>query len=111
MALRRKFGYGPPDLLCSLVSVSNDLALFSQPYIEPYDRPSIRRRDPNRRIGSIGYENAHFCDLPWLSQVLEQLVNCPTRLRITRSHFVEPYPLIGPCWILHGIDNTASDST
>lgn len=94
-ALRRKFGYGQPDLPRALASASNDLALFSQTYIEPYDRPGISRRDPDRRIGSITYGNAHYYDLPWPTQILEQLENCQVRLRVTLSYFVEPYPLKG----------------
>jgi len=94
-ALRRKFGYGLPDLPSALASASNDLALFSQTYIQPYDRPGISKRDPNQRVGGITYGNAHYYHLPWPVQVLEQLENCPIRLRITLSYFVEPYPLKG----------------
>lgn len=94
-ALRRKFGYGQPNLPRALASASNDLALFSQAYIQPYDRPGISRRDPNQRIGSITYGNAHYYDLPWPTRVLEQLENCPVKLRVTLSYFVEPYPLKG----------------
>lgn len=93
--LRRKFGYGKPDLPRALASASNDLALFSQAYIQPFDRPGISRRDPNQRVGGITYGNAHYYDLPWPTQVLEQLENCQVKLRITLSYFVEPYPLNG----------------
>ncbi|MER3355574.1 MAG: S8 family peptidase [Hoeflea sp. D1-CHI-28] len=94
-ALRRKFGYGQPDLPRALASASNDLALFSQTYIQPFDRPGISRRDPNQRVGGITYGNAHYYDLPWPMQVLEQLENCPVKLRVTLSYFIEPYPLKG----------------
>jgi hypothetical protein len=94
-ALRRKFGYGQPDLPRALASASDNLALFSQAYIQPYDRPGISRRDPNKRVGGITYGNAHYYDLPWPTQVLEQLENCSVKLRITLSYFVEPYPLKG----------------
>ena len=94
-ALRRKFGYGQPDLPRALASASNDLALFSQAYIQPYDRPSISRLDPSQRVGGITYGSAHYYDLPWPIHVLEQLENCPVKLRITLSYFVEPYPLKG----------------
>lgn len=94
-ALRRKFGYGQPDLPRALASASNDLALVSQAYIQPYDRPGISRRDPNQRVGGITYGNAHYYDLPWPTQVLEQLENCPVKLKVTLSYFVEPYPLKG----------------
>lgn len=94
-ALRRKFGYGQPDLPRALASATNDLALFSQAYIQPFDKPGISRRDPTQRVGGITYGNAHYYDLPWPTQVLEQLENCPVRLRITLSYFIEPYPLKG----------------
>lgn len=94
-ALRRKFGYGQPDLSRALASASIDLALLSQAHIQPFDRPGISRRDPNKRVGSITYGNAHYYDLPWPIQVLEQLENCPVRLKVTLSYFVEPYPLKG----------------
>lgn len=94
-ALRRKFGYGQPDLPRALASASNDLALLSQAYIQPYDRPGISKRDPNQRIGGITYGSAHYYDLPWPTRVLEQLENCPVKLKITLSYFVEPYPLKG----------------
>jgi len=94
-ALRRKFGYGQPDLPRALASASNNFALFSQAYIQPYDRPGRSKRDPSQRVGGISYGNAHYYDLPWPTQVLEQLENCPIRLRITLSYFIEPYPLKG----------------
>lgn len=93
--LRRKFGYGMPDLPRALASASDDLALFAQAYIRPFDRPDVSRRDPDRRVGSVTFGQAHYYDLPWPTQVLEQLENCPVKLKITLSYFVEPYPLKG----------------
>lgn len=94
-ALRRKFGYGMPSLPRALASASNDLALFSQTYIQPYDRPGISTRDPNRRVGNITFGKAHYYDLPWPTRILEELENTPVRLKVTLSYFVEPYPLKG----------------
>lgn len=94
-ALRRKFGYGQPDLPRALASASNDLALLSQAYIQPFDRPNVSKRDPNQRVGGITYGKAHYYDLPWPVEVLERLENSPVKLRITLSYFVEPYPLKG----------------
>jgi len=94
-ALRRKFGYGMPDLPRALASASNDLALVAQADIQPFDRPQVSRRNPNRRVGSITFGDAHYYDLPWPTQVLEQLENCQVKLKITLSYFVEPYPLKG----------------
>ncbi|MCB1471174.1 MAG: S8 family peptidase [Rhizobiaceae bacterium] len=94
-ALRRKFGYGMPDLPRALASSSNDLALLAQAYIQPFDRPAVSRRDPDRRVGRITFGNAHYYDLPWPTRELEQLENCLVRLKVTLSYFVEPYPLKG----------------
>ena len=94
-ALRRRFGYGMPDLPRALASASDDLALVAQAYIQPYDRPQIGRRDPDRRVGSVTFGEAHYYNLPWPTQVLERLENCPVKLKVTLSYFVEPYPLKG----------------
>lgn len=93
--LRRKFGYGMPDLPRALASASNDLALLAQAYIQPFNRPDVNRRDPDRRTGRVTYGEAHYYDLPWPTQILEQLENCLVRLKVTLSYFVEPYPLKG----------------
>lgn len=94
-ALRRKFGYGMPDLPRALASASDDLALVAQADIQPFNRPSISRRDPDQRVGNVTFGNAHYYNLPWPTLVLEQLENCPVRLKVTLSYFVEPYPLKG----------------
>lgn len=92
-ALRRRFGYGLPDLPRALASASNDLALVAQADIQPYDRPGRTRR--NQPTGPIGYGKAHYYDLPWPTEVLEELENSPVKLKVTLSYFVEPYPLAG----------------
>lgn len=92
--LRRKFGYGMPDLPRAMASASDDLALVSQTHIQPYDRPKISQ-DRQRRIGPVTFGDAHYYDLPWPIEVLEQLGNCPISLKVTLSYFVEPYPLRG----------------
>lgn len=94
-AFRRKFGYGMPNLPRALASASDDLALVAQSYIQPFDRPEASRRNPDQRVGGVTFGKAHYYDLPWPTQTLEQLHNCPVRLKITLSYFVEPYPLKG----------------
>ncbi|SDY88385.1 Subtilase family protein [Citreimonas salinaria] len=94
-ALRRRFGYGMPSLQRALASASNDLALVSQAYIQPFDRPQAARRDPSQRVGEVTFGDAHYYDLPWPTEVLEQLENCQVQLKVTLSYFVEPYPLKG----------------
>lgn len=94
-ALRQRFGYGMPDLPRALASASTDLALVSQAYIQPFDRPEISRRDAMRRVGPVTFGSAHYYDLPWPTRTLETLENCPVELKVTLSYFVEPYPLKG----------------
>ena len=55
-ALRRKFGYGMPDLPRALASASDDLALVSQAYIQPPDRPEVGRRNPDQRVGDVTFD-------------------------------------------------------
>lgn len=93
--LRRRFGYGMPDLQRSLASASDDLALVAQAHIQPFDRPQVSVRDPARRVGRVTFGQAHYYDLPWPTRILEELGNCPVRLKVTLSYFVEPYPLKG----------------
>lgn len=93
-ALRRRFGYGVPDLNRALASASNDLAMVAQAHIQPYDRPN-RTKKGNRPTGPIGYGRAHYYDLPWPTEILQELENTPVKLKVTLSYFVEPYPLAG----------------
>lgn len=94
-ALRRRYGYGMPDLPRALASAATDLALVSQAYIQPFDRPGVSRRDKTSRIGPVTFGSAHYYDLPWPTRILETLENCPIKLKVTLSYFVEPYPLKG----------------
>ena len=110
-ALRRKFGYGMPDLPRALASALDDLALVSQAYIQPLPAPSwtsqsgpARRRRHFRRGALL-----RFAFRP--TQVLEELENCPVRLKVTLSYIVEPYPLEGPCSIRPAIAPSAFGST
>lgn len=92
--LRQKFGYGQPELARALASASNDFAVFSQAYIQPFDR-AISKRDQQKRVGDVKYGHAHYYDLPWPVEILQELGNSPVSLKITLSYFVEPYPLKG----------------
>jgi len=71
--LRRRFGYGVPDLPRALASASDDLALIAQSYIQPFDRPQIGVREPDQRVGPVTFGQAHYYDLPWPTDVLEEL--------------------------------------
>lgn len=80
--LRRRFGYGVPDIARAMHSASSDLALVSQAYIQPFKREGGRDK----------FGEAHYYDLPWPKEMLEELQNTTVRLRVALSYFVEPNP-------------------
>lgn len=80
--LRRKFGYGVPDIARALQSASSDLALVSQAYIQPFKREAGRDK----------FGEAHYYPLPWPKEMLEELENTTVRLKVALSYFVEPNP-------------------
>ena len=54
-----------------------------------------RTKHGDRPTGSIGYGRAHYYDLPWPTEILEELENTEVKLKVTFSYFVEPYPVAG----------------
>jgi hypothetical protein len=82
--LLRSFGYGVPDLDRARYSARNELTLIVEQEIQPY------RVDPADKKGKTNQMHLHR--LPWPSQLLEDLGDLETRLRVTLSYFVEPNP-------------------
>ena len=80
--LRRRFGYGAPDVARALQSAESDLAMVAQAYIQPFRKEN----------GQTGFGQAHYYALPWPQDTLEMLENTPVRLRVALSYFVEPNP-------------------
>ncbi|WP_158248051.1 S8 family peptidase [Paracoccus sp. SY] len=81
--LLHRFGFGKPDRERALASFHNAMTMIIQDEIQVY------RRGANNNI-VLGEMNWH--ELPWPSEVLEQLGADEVRLRVTLSYFVEPNP-------------------
>ncbi len=80
----RCFGYGVPDLERARYSARNELALILEREIQPF-----RVADD----GTRGTTNEmHLHQLPWPSDLLEQLGGLPVRLRVSLSYFIDPNP-------------------
>jgi hypothetical protein len=79
----RCFGYGVPDLERARYSARNELTLVLEREIQPF------------RIAEDGTgatNEMHLHQLPWPSDLLEQLGALPVRLRVSLSYFVDPNP-------------------
>lgn len=83
-ALLRCFGHGVPDLDRARFSARNELNLVVEREIQPF------RIDPADKKGKTN--EMHLHRLPWPSDLLEDLGELQTRLRVTLSYFVEPNP-------------------
>ena len=80
----RCFGYGVPDLGRARYSARNELTLILEREIQPF-----RVADD----GTRGTTNEmHLHQLPWPSDLLEQLGALQVRLRVSLSYFVDPNP-------------------
>jgi hypothetical protein len=82
--LLRCFGYGVPSLDRAMYSARNELTLVIEQEIQPF------RVDAGDHKGKTNHMHLHR--LPWPSDLLEQLSELSTRLRVTLSYFVEPNP-------------------
>lgn len=78
LRLARRYGFGVPNLERALRSANDALTLVVQEEIRPFERGAMREM--------------HLHELPWPSEVLAALGECPVQLRVTLSYFVEPNP-------------------
>lgn len=76
--LLRRYGYGVPDLERAIRSASNEVTLMIEDTICPFK---------DGKLAEI-----HFHELPWPRQVLSDLGELSTRVRVTLSYFIEPNP-------------------
>jgi hypothetical protein len=83
-SLMRCFGHGVPDLDRARYSARNELTLVVQREIQPF---RIDLADKKGKTNEM-----HLHRLPWPSDLLEDLGELETRLRVTLSYFVEPNP-------------------
>ena len=77
-ALVRRYGFGVPSISRALRSGNDALTIVSQCTIRPYVDGKTREM--------------HLHELPWPTEVLEELGEREVALRVTLSYFVEPNP-------------------
>lgn len=80
--LLRHCGYGVPSLERALYSAANSLTMIVQDEIQPYHKTD----------GDVKTRDMHLHDLPWPTELLEELGDLPVTLRVTLSYFIEPNP-------------------
>lgn len=80
--LLRHCGYGVPSLERAMYSAGNSLTMIVQDEIQPYHKAG----------GDVKSRDMHLHDLPWPTELLEELGDLPVTLRITLSYFIEPNP-------------------
>lgn len=79
MALQRRYGMGVPDLARATRSSADALILIAEDVIHPFD-------------GKGRMREMTLHDLPWPTDVLNDLGGVEVRLRVTLSYFVDPNP-------------------
>jgi hypothetical protein len=78
----RCYGYGVPDLNRALYSAENVATLLYEGEIQPF-----------QKVGSvIKSHEMHLHELPWPTQVLDDLGDTEVEMRVTLSYFIEPSP-------------------
>ena len=77
-SLVNRYGFGVPDVSRVLRSANDALTLVSESVIHPYSDGKTREM--------------HVHNLPWPSDVLQQMGEQEVRLRVTLSYLVEPNP-------------------
>jgi Subtilase family len=80
--LLRVCGYGLPNLERALYCAANSLTLVNEAEITPFKKDG----------SSYKTNEMHFYDLPWPTEILENLGEANVEMRITLSYFIEPAP-------------------
>ena len=83
LKLVRRCGFGVPNLDRALWSVANSLTMVVQESLHPFKREL--GKNPVTR-------DMHLHNLPWPSEVLEDLGDIEIEMRVTLSYFIEPNP-------------------
>jgi len=78
----RACGYGVPDLERAVYCASNSLTLIAESEIQPFEKVD----------GKYKTKDMHLYNLPWPTDVLENLAETEVEMRITLSYFIEPGP-------------------
>lgn len=84
ISLLRRYGMGVPSRDRAIRSASDALTLVVEGQIRPYERSGSAAAGRTREM--------KLHELPWPTQVLEDLGAEQVRLRVTLSYFVEPNP-------------------
>lgn len=82
LKLLRIYGYGIPNLQRAIESQSNYLTFISEQVIQPYEKKG----------GDIKTKDIHYYEFPWPKEILEDMGEAETTLKITLSYFIEPNP-------------------
>ena len=85
--LLRICGYGVPNLESALYCAANTLTLISEAELQPYDL-----REQTRGGRTRVTRDMHLYDLPWPTDILQDLGETLVRMRVTLSYFIEPGP-------------------
>lgn len=78
----RACGYGVPNLDKALYCASNSLTLIAEAEIQPFEK----------RDNKYSTKDMHLYQLPWPTEVLQELGEKEVEMRITLSYFIEPGP-------------------
>ena len=75
-------GYGVPNLAKAKYSLNNSLSMILERILTPFriDRSIVKTNE------------FHLFDLPWPTQVLQELLGTIVKFKITLSYFIEPNP-------------------
>lgn len=79
----RHCGYGVPSEERAFYSTENGLTYIAQEEIQPFIKEDNNAPKMNKM---------HFFELPWPSEILEQLAETNVTMRVTLSYFIEPAP-------------------
>jgi hypothetical protein len=75
-------GYGVPNLEKAKYSANNSLSLIAERTLQPFFKEG----------STIKTNEFHLFDLPWPTNVLQELSHHSVKFKITLSYFVEPNP-------------------
>ncbi|MDQ6986836.1 MAG: S8 family peptidase [Mariprofundaceae bacterium] len=75
-------GYGVPSLDRALHCASNSLTLIAEAELQPFEKQGSSYRT----------KDMHLYELPWPTEVLQELGATEVEMRVTLSYFIEPGP-------------------
>lgn len=78
----RCFGYGVPSLQRALWSAENAVHMIFEGELQPFHKVE----------STCKTKEMHFHNIPWPSEILQQLGEANVTMRVTLSYFVEPSP-------------------